>query len=115
MSVWEKSLVHLDKLNQQLFVRLNVSNPDMKKLKMRVDFRAFAVAFDDKPPTPPIDKNKTTSRLITCEEGQPFCNPLYLLHYDFIRYSNYTLRVEAVNGDKFPLLKDSYLSVKIPV
>ena len=82
-----------------MFVRLNVSNPDLKALEFpgaataataaaaagrtrhrrgAVTFAAYATAYDDMPALG-VDTNKTTKRKIVCDAGAPFCRPLYLV------------------------------------
>mmetsp|Transcript_18550 Transcript_18550/g.32193 ORF Transcript_18550/g.32193 Transcript_18550/m.32193 type:complete len:455 (-) Transcript_18550:24-1388(-) len=104
---WEKPIINLDKLNQQLFVRLNVTNEGKKAQKVKAKFRSYAVELDSMAQS---DKDvKEVVRTIECKEGEEFCKPVYLLHYDFIHYSSYTIRVEMTEIGKHPLLAKSYI------
>jgi hypothetical protein len=94
-------------------VQLNVTNPDVDRgTKFAAEFRAYPVLYDGNAPDPPVDTTKTTKRVITCEKDQAFCNPLYMLHFDFVRYSNYTVFVQAVNVSESSPLRESYLWVR---
>lgn len=106
--------MHLDKLNQQLFVQLDVSNPTLKEASFSVNFTAYAVLEDGVPPSD-TEARKPTVRKIKCSEGKELCEPVRLLHYDFVSHSNYTIRVDAVDGDKYPLLSRSFISVRFGV
>jgi hypothetical protein len=100
------NITNLDGLNQELMLECVIANPRKVKASYDVEFTLSGLGVDaaeksvsSMPVDHPLER-KPHNRTITCSAGSDMCQPVTLIHYPFVEYSQYLINVSVAEESR---------------